>query len=163
MWIDAAEVSFRGHIFEYAIPEIVIEDVSIESCYKDVRIAIVVVISDCHSHGIAVSGYTSFFGDVGKRAVAIVAKQPIGISRIGLLKRGHGSTVREEDVHTPIIVVIENRNAPQHQLWLVEFALSPVAKLKFQTCLCRDILKTNLGRQSGACREQQDQCDPVRR
>ncbi len=49
------------------------------------------------------------FGDVGKRAIAIIAVQG-GAQRFRGLKKIAGAAVRKEQIHPAVVVVIENRD-----------------------------------------------------
>src|SRR4029077_8589113 len=53
--IDSTEMRLLGYILEGAVSPIVIQNISVYSGYEDVRISVVVVITDGHAHGITLA------------------------------------------------------------------------------------------------------------
>src|ERR1700674_5943952 len=79
--LPPAQPTRLGNIDERPLAGVLEQPILTDASNKDVRIAVVVVISDRNSHPIHLDIETSAVGHVGKRAVAIVAKE---LQRAGL-------------------------------------------------------------------------------
>ena len=76
-------------------------------------------IADCRR--IAFAGKAAG-SDVGKRHVAIVAKQAIMEFQTGLSETRNGSAIGEEDIRAAVVVVIESGDAAARQFDLMILA-----------------------------------------
>ena len=106
--IGPGDAGLRGDIGETAVAEVAIEDVALHAGDEDIGEAVVVEVADGDRHRIAFAGQPGLGGDVGKRQVAVVAKQAVVEFRAGLAETGNGRAVGEEDVRAAVVVVVEN-------------------------------------------------------
>ena len=106
-------------------------------------IAVVIEIADGDRRRIALAGQAGFGRDVGKRHVAVVAKQAIVEFRAGLAETGNGRAVGEENVRAAVVVVVENGDAAAGEFDLVELAGRAVAQFESQAGLGGHFLKAN--------------------
>jgi hypothetical protein len=102
------------YISECAISVVVIEGVTVHARDKDIRLPVVVVVSDGHPYVESGALQSSLFRHVGKYAVAIVAVETIPILRVIFFQGCEGSAIREEDVGPSIPIEIEYGNATGH-------------------------------------------------
>src|SRR5437868_5127076 len=77
--------------------------------------AIIVVVARGYPHAIALSLHARTERHIAKRAITIVAIQPVIVLGIGLLQRGDRCTVREKQVKPSVVVVIKGRHSTQHR------------------------------------------------
>ena len=68
----ARHSSFFGHIFKFAVAQIVIERVAAESGHVNILQAVVVVVSNGHAHAPTLARESGGFGDVGEFQVVTV-------------------------------------------------------------------------------------------
>src|SRR5262249_18447581 len=85
---------------------------------ENIRKAIVIVIA----YGNAVveaekfARNSGFDGDIFERAVAPIAKKAVVKGPVALLQLWQPRTVAKKNVHTPVVVVIQNPDTPTHRL-----------------------------------------------
>src|SRR5882762_118846 len=107
--LAAAQPAWLGYIDERALAGVSEQPVLADASNKDVRITVVVVISDRNPHAVHLHLKTSAARDVGKRAVAVVA---IELQRAGLgftvaLVSGPIRPVHQKNVLPAVAVVVE--------------------------------------------------------
>ena len=93
-----------------------IQGVSVDAGYKNVFVAVVIVVADGHSDVITRTGEPGFFGYVLEVAVAIVFKETIRVLRGTLAKGLDVGAVGEENIQLAIIVVVKNGDPAGHGL-----------------------------------------------
>src|SRR5260221_10123888 len=83
--------------------------------YKDVFVSVIVVVADGHAGVVTSAGQASFFGNVGKRAIAVVTEEPVPIFWRSFFQTGDVCAIGEKNVRVAVIVVVEDRNASGHR------------------------------------------------
>src|SRR5262249_21076338 len=78
---------------------------------KEINVSVVVVVSGRRTHGIPDTLDTGGGRHVGEAKPAVVSKQPVRIRWRVLDQRGRRCAVREENIGTPVVVVVEHREA----------------------------------------------------
>ncbi len=76
--------------------------------------AIVVVVGDRNAHVVAGAGQASRIGHIGKCALAVIAEQAVAVLGRVFLQGGDIGAVGEEDVRTPVAVVVEDGHSAGH-------------------------------------------------
>ena len=110
-----ANAGLRGDISERAVAVVVVERVVVDARHEEIRIAVVIVIAYGDAAVEAAAGQSRGLCHVGEHAVAIVAEKAVAVFGIVFLQRRQIGAVGEEDIGTPIAVVIENGHA--HRPW----------------------------------------------
>ena len=82
--------------------------------HEEIGVSVVIVIAHGHAAIEAAAGQSRRLGDIGKHAIAIVAKQPVAVLGIVLLQRGQIGAVGEKDVGTPVAIIVEHGHAASH-------------------------------------------------
>src|SRR5260370_14574655 len=98
-------------IFESAISQIAIKNISSVACHVKVHLPVIVVISDGNAHAPAFASEPSLSGDVFECSVSLmVPKRDHQVS--ALTEPIDGRTHRHYDIQTPAIVAIDEANSP---------------------------------------------------
>src|SRR5262249_9028073 len=113
---------------------------------KEVVVAIVVVVADGHAHAETWLIETDLGGDVGKRAVAIVAVQARGGQWSGGRSRVNGLDLDAEQVGPTVVVIVDPGNAGTHDLMNVVLGRGTVEVDEVDPCHLRHVLEAQGGR-----------------
>ena len=97
---------FRRHIGKSSVAVVVIQNAAIVLRDVQIRVSVPVVIPHRRPHPVTAAAYSRFFGNVCKRAVAIISVQRITQRSRRLIKIAW-TAIHQVNVHPPIIVVIE--------------------------------------------------------
>ena len=98
-----------------AVFHVVIERDPLVGGDEEVVEAVVVVIADGAAHAVTGVGQARFFGDIGERAVAIVAIEFVRRERAGVLAGAQRDVLHEEKVGEAVAVVIDPGDAAAHR------------------------------------------------
>src|SRR5215472_17479307 len=79
---ETSDTSLPGHVGEGSVAVVVEKLVTVATRHVKVDESVVVIVAGCDSHRIAQASEARFLGHVGKRTVAVVAKQPVPVNRI---------------------------------------------------------------------------------
>ena len=94
---------------------VVIEDVATVAGDVNIGPTLIVKIGDGAAHGETRSADASFVGDIGERAVVIVAiERALGL--FSFESHFHGGSVREVDIEPAVTIVVEKQDAAAHRL-----------------------------------------------
>src|ERR1700674_1112755 len=123
---SARHAGFGGYIRKRSISVVVIQNVFAVAGHIQIRIPIVVVVADRHSHPVIPiprAGQSRRLGYVQKAPVAVLAIQAVPVARIAPLEvfwnmqaLGDPPAVDEKNIQQSIIVVVEQCNAARHGL-----------------------------------------------
>ena len=122
---------------------------------KDVRPAVVVVVSDGDADAVALALHSGALGNIGVSAVAVIVEQAVPILRRLFLERWDGRAVDEVNVQVAVVVVIEERHAGEHGLGQVLIGRRAVVRDEMDARTLRDFLEGD-GSQGRRRRERQE-------
>ena len=108
------QTGLSSDIGERAVAIVVVERVPVDAANEQVRVAIIVIITDSNANIVARAGEARFLGDVGEDAIAIVAVKPIVELGGVFLESFDVGAVREKNVRPAISVVVERPDAARH-------------------------------------------------
>ena len=110
---------------------------------EQVRIAIVVVVTDRHAHAVVVHSCArepGGCGDIGEAAIFVLAIEAVPVARVGAVKilrcfhrAGYAAAVDQKDVEQAIVVVVEEGYAAGHGLYEVLLRGRRIQKDEIQT------------------------------
>jgi len=115
--------------------------VAVQTGDEDVGPAVVIVVADGNAHVVTGAGQSGFFGDVGKRQIAVVVKEAVAELRAVLGEPGHGAAVDEVDVEQAVAIVIEQGHAGDHAFGLLLGRAGAVESDEVHAGALRDLLK----------------------
>ena len=103
-------------IFEFAVAQIVVEDVAAITSYVNVRKTIVVVVGNGNSHSPALTRESGLLGDVGELEICVLMIE--GDHRVAALfpVAIHVRAVDGDDVEFAVVVAIDQTDSSAHRL-----------------------------------------------
>src|ERR1700723_534684 len=80
LFVGLGEPGLLGHVGKGPVAIIVVQSVAMDSRYKDVLMAVIVIVADRNTNVVARPREAGSFGHIGEGSVAVVSKQAVGIS-----------------------------------------------------------------------------------
>jgi hypothetical protein len=136
-------------IFEAAVAEIMIEDVTVDSGDEEIGAPVVIVVGGSGPHRVSRAGD---FGHIAEAQIAFVVEEAVPIARAGLFEGWHLRAIREIDVWAAVAIVIEDGDSARHGFDQVLLIRGAVIESKGEAGLCGDFLERDRG--SGAGRSE---------
>ena len=116
----ARNSSFVGHIFEFAVAQVVIERVAAVAGDVNILEAIVIVIGDGDAHAPAFAREAGGFRDVGELYVGGSGASVLMIERdqrvAAIAVALHGRAVDGDDVEFAVVIAVDKADASAHRL-----------------------------------------------
>ena len=137
---------FLRHILELSIAQVAIKNVPVDACNKQILMAIVVEVRCGSTHGIAGACDSGLRRDVREFHTAIVAIEPVEKLRRILFQRGDRRAIREKDVHSSVVVIIQRGDTARHRFDHVLARRGIVLKHEVQASALGNLAKTDRGK-----------------
>jgi len=130
-----------GYVGEGAVSIVVQELVVVDAGNVKIDEAIIVIVSDGHSHRIADALQAGLLRYIGEGAIAVVAEEAVGITGIALLKRWDGRAIGKENVQQALIVVVEESHSAGHGFKCVALRTDTILERELDLRLFDDVLE----------------------
>src|SRR5262249_53844578 len=101
-------------VSELATAIVVIQMAFVNPSDKQIHESVFIEVGRGRADGVAGTGETGLVSHVRKMPAAIIAEQAIRILRTGFFERGKLGAVREKQVETAVVVVVEGRDTTGH-------------------------------------------------
>jgi hypothetical protein len=143
MRMGAGNARFYGDVGKSSVPVVVKKLITGNVGNENVGATIVVVVTNGDTHSVACSGHAGFFSDIGKRAVVVVAIEPVPVVGRGLFKRRNLGAVDAIDVEKAVVVVIEKSHTGNHGFGLIFVRGGAIARHEVEAGLMSYFFEAN--------------------
>src|SRR5437773_3698470 len=141
-------MSSVGNVGEGAVSIVMEEDVAVDSGHINIGPAVVIEVGGCCTDAVSQASHSSFVGYIRERSIVIVAIQAVVetvfiLGETGILgEAGQTCSVGKVNIEIAVIVVVEERDAPQDAIDDGFIFCSAVLQHKFRACLHTAIFET---------------------